>query len=341
MTLEPPITHLTTDRAACLEDCYSLALQSTGQYALDFNCASKQEFQEHLTALRDRVAGASLKDLPVIQASFRGELRAYKDKAQGYIDRLKADLAGATEAMSNFATAFVDNGIEAEAKVRAEVGKLEVAAESDDLVALKECVLSATHVIAQSYDDLNKVNQLVIAELQHEIRLLHKEMESEKKAAWSDPESGAWVKRKLDDKVDGLLKTQEAFCVILLVVSNLQRLEAQCSRPLVQGALAAMVKRCGSVAGEEALVSRVDHDMFAVVLELNFQAAQVIATEISERVSARYSVQENGIAQNIVLRVQCSLVDRPQEGNPDEFRRRFSQMVGNGQRETTPQQLPA
>src|SRR5205823_3119078 len=131
--------------------------------------------------------------------------------AQTCFKRLRSDLEGATEAMNTFATTFVANGADVEEKVRGELQNLETAADSDDIGKLRECVLSSTQKISRSYDELNKANHLVVAELQHEIRLLHKEMESERRAAWTDAESGAWVKRKIDDRIENLLKASDPF----------------------------------------------------------------------------------------------------------------------------------
>ncbi len=331
------------DRARHLEECYALAIRSAADYALDFdNKTALADFKKHVTALYLRVNGEQpVGELKSIQASFRGELRDYREKAQNYINNLKADLEGATAAMNTFATTFVTNGADAETKVRGQIRRLEAAAERDDLSELRECVLTATREITRSYDDLNRMNQLVVAELQHEIRLLHKEMESERRAAWSDPESGAWLKRKLDEKIEDLLGTQEAFSVIVIAIVNLKRLEAQCSKTVVHGALNAMVKRSIGVVGDDAMVARLCRDLFATVVELETTSAQAIATELSERLSSRYSVQENGIAQAISMRVFCSVVDRPRDGDAEDFRRRLDQMVGDNPHAPVSEEVPA
>jgi GGDEF domain-containing protein len=317
------------DRLQCLEQCYALAIRSAADYALDFDSSLIKEFQKHVHALEERVQGeASTEALRSIQASFRGELRDYRDKVQVYIQRLKSDLEGATEMMKTFATTFVANGADVEQKVRGELHNLEHAAESDDIGKLRESVRSATQEISRSYDELNKANQLVIAELQHEIRLLHREMESERRAAWTDAESGAWVKRKIDDRIEDLLKAADPFCVIVILVQNLKRLEMQCSKTLVSGALGALVKRCYGVVGEGTVVARLSEDKFAAVIEVESRAAHAIAHELGERLSNRYSVQENGIAQNISLRITCGAVDRARSGDATEFHRRLHQMTG-------------
>jgi GGDEF domain-containing protein len=167
-----------------------------------------------------------------------------------------------------------------------------------------------------------------VAELQHEIRLLHREMEAERRAIWTDAASGAWVKKKLDDKVHELIKNSESFCVIVALVTNLKRLETGCGKNLTDGALQAMVKRFYGIVGQESLVARLSEDQFAAVIEVDLSAAQTIAKNANERLSSRYSVQQAGVAQSLELRVACGLVGHARGTDPAEFRLKIQQMIG-------------
>jgi GGDEF domain-containing protein len=312
-----------------LAECYALALRSAGDYALDFNPPATQEFQLHLRALEERASAEPTPEvLRSVQASFRGELREYREKGRVYMERLRDDLDGAAEAMQTFAGNFVANGEDVQQRVRGEMSNLERVADAGDLAKIRRSVRAATQEVARSYEELNKANALVIAELQHEIRLLHREMDTERRVARTDAASGAWIKKKMDDRLDELMKTTEAFCVIVILVTNLKRLETQCSAVVVNTALQALVKRFYGILGEDSLVARLSGDQFAAVVEVDSSAAQIIAREVGERLSSRYSVQNNGIAQAIDLRVTCGLVGHAREGDPAEFRRKLQQMTG-------------
>jgi GGDEF domain-containing protein len=288
-----------------------------------------QEFQRHVRAMATRAAtGLNAEDLKCLQASFRGELREYRDNGRAYVQRLRDDLEGAAEAMKNFANSFVANGEDGQKRVRAKVADLQEAADSGDLEKIRKSVRATAEEIERTYDELNKANTLTVAELQHEIRLLHREMEAERRAIWTDAASGAWVKKKLDDKVHELIKNSESFCVIVALVTNLKRLETGCGKNLTDGALQAMVKRFYGIVGEESLVARLSEDQFAAVIEVDLSAAQTIAKNANERLSSRYSVQQGGVAQSLELRVACGLVGHARGADPAEFRLKIQQMTG-------------
>jgi GGDEF domain-containing protein len=313
-------------------DCYALALRSAAEYAVDLDTSSTQAFQRHVRALAERAAAeVTSDDLRTLQASFRGELREFRDAGRLYVQRLRDDLNGATEVMQTFATSLISNGDDVQQRVRNEMSNLEKAAESGDLERIRESVRTTVKEVIRSYEELNKTNALVTAELQHEIRLLHQNMEAERRLAWTDPTSGAWIKKKLDNRLDELTKTSEPFCVIVILVTNLKRLKTQCSAHMVHQALNALVKRFYGILGSESLIARLNEDHFAAVVEVDSAAAQIMARQVGARLSSRYSVQNDGNAESIDISVNCGIVARPRDSDPGEFTRKLRQMTGVGE----------
>ena len=327
----------------CLESCYALALRSAAEYVVDFEPLATREFQRHVRYLEERAkAGPTPEVLRSLQASFRGELREYRDKGRAYLQRLREDLQGATQAMQTFASSLISNGEDVQARVRGEMGKLEEAVDSGDLARIRESVHATVKEVARSYEELNKANALVTAELQQEIRLLYQNMEVQRRMALTDAASGAWVKKKMDDRLSELMKTKEAFCVIVILVTNLKRLKAQCSAHMVDQALGALVKRFYGILGDDSLVARLSEDHFAAMVELDSAAAQIIARQVGARLSSLYSVQNDGIAQSLDLSVNCGLVARAMDSDPAEFSRKLRQMTGfvDTAEVATPQPVP-
>jgi GGDEF domain-containing protein len=313
----------------CLEECYALALRSAADYVVELDPPATREFQRHVRSLEQRVsAGPAPEDLPSLQASFRGELREYRDKSRVYLQRLRDDLNGATQIMQTVASSLISNGEGVQQRVRLEMTRLQKAADSGDLERIRKSVETTVQEVTRSYEELNKANALVTAELQHEIRLLHHEMEVERRVVWTDASSGAWIKKKLDDRLEELMRTSEAFCVIVILITNLKRLRVQCTASLVDQALRALVKRFYGILGEGSLIARLSGDQFAAVVEVDSATAQIMARQVGERLSSRYSVQNDGIAQNIDLRVLCGLVEHARESDTAEFQRKLQQMTG-------------
>lgn len=314
----------------CLEECYGLALRSAADYAVDFDPAATTDFRRHVHALEARVpAVQTIETLRSLQASFRGELREYRDLARAHLKRVHDDLEGAIQVMQTFSASFISGGEDVQQRVRVEMVKLEKAAESGDIDRIRTSVRTVVDEVNRSFEELNRVNAMITAELQHEIRLLHHEIEADRRLAWTDPVSGAWIRRKIDNRIAELTKSPDPFSIVVVLVSNLKRLRVQCTGTIVDRALKALVQRFYGILGEDRLIARIAEDQFAAILEIDTPEAQQLISHVRDHLSTRYSVQNDGIAQSVDLRVRCALVGRPKGAASEEFLRRLEQMTGS------------
>ena len=122
--------------------------------------------------------------------------------------------------------------------------------------------------IQSSVEQIQRGNQLVVAQLQDEIRVLHLQFEQDRKALFTDRASGAWNRQKIDIHLDNLLRQNQPFCLLMVRVRNLKRLESQHSRTVVESTLKALVSRFAAMAGDEAVIGRWTEDQFVAVLDM-------------------------------------------------------------------------
>jgi GGDEF domain-containing protein len=209
--------------------------------------------------------------------------------------------------------------------MRKDLDALSAAAGSDDLVELRSAVRSGVASIAHDYAQLRNENLLMEAQLREEIRLLHRAIDTERKAGYTDPVTGAWNRKKCEQRLEELLSFGEGFCVVLAWLSNMKRVQISTSQSVLDEALRCLVKRAAAIAGKDATVSRWSEDEFLVILEMDPALGSVLSGELARQLSTRYAVQEQGASQNLVLRVDTVLVDRPAGGEPDRFRKRMEQ----------------
>jgi GGDEF domain-containing protein len=203
------------------------------------------------------------------------------------------------------------------------VEKLRAIADSHDLDQIRGTILAAATSMTESYECLRHETQLVVAQLQDELRSLHREIDSERRALYTDHASGAWTRDKLTARMSELLNHGDGFCMVVLWITNLKRVRATCSTLVVEGALKAMVKRLKGLVGTDATVGRWGEEEFAVLLEVVPATALGLSTEISRALSSRYSVQENGIAQYLTLRIATTMADHPAGSDPERFREKL------------------
>lgn len=308
---------------------YVNAIRAAADYAIELDPAHAAEFRQNLGRIREQLeSAAEEEDYQAIQSSLRGELRLYRDRSAEWLERVAEELRASAVAMQTLAGNLASNGDDHEANLQASLRSLEQVQQSEDLLFIKRVTHEATVSISESWEQLRRANQLVTAQLHDEIRSLHREIDAERRALFTDAVSGAWNREKLLARIEDNLRGPEVFCVVMIAVGNLKRLGASYSRPVIDGALKALVKRVHGIVGSDAMIGRWGEDQFAVLVELDPAYAMNLASEIGRDLSSPFSIQENGAARSFSLRVSTSVIARPLRGDPAHFREKLAALEG-------------
>jgi GGDEF domain-containing protein len=308
-------------------ECYVQAIASAAQYAVAPDQARAAELRQNLQLLEKQLREAtSIDSIQAVESSFRGELRNYQEHAHQRLDHLHQEVMGAAKAMKIFAESVSSNGADHEKQMEHELKNLEVLATCDDLGEIRGGLENARASLAASFDQLRRSNQLVIAQLQDEIRLLHQNIQSERRALFTDRSSGAWNHPKMAERMEELIRQDEPFCLLMVAIRNLKRLDGRYSRIVIEGALKAVLTRFQNMAGEEAMLGRWSEEEFVAILPVEPANAMTLSREVTRKLSGNYAVQENGAAQNIVLQVTTGVVDRKIGDVAAKFHKRVEQM---------------
>ncbi len=311
-----------------LAKCYGLAIKSSAEYAVELDPYSTEYFRQRLQALDAQCSQASTPDhYNIVQSSLRGELRNYRDQAREQMSRMRRDLQNAAAAMRVFAESVASSGEDCELQLREEVGRLGALASSDDIEKIRYGIESATGAILRSYGQLRRSHQLVVTQLQDEIRTLHQAMDNERSRMDRDHASGAWNRQKLNERIELLLRNNEPFCVLLVSARNLRRLERQYSPAVITDALRGLVQQFDGVLGGEAMIGRWSEDVFGAILEMDPSGAMALSTEINRKLSMSYPVWTSGVAQMLTIETSSGIVDRRRDSDPTKFYRKLEQMA--------------
>ena len=314
-------------------DSYGEVLRAAAEYPVEVQPSEAQIFRRHMLALRKMLENVmQAGDFQTIHASFRGELRDYRDKANEWIAAMRAELTAAAEAMQTLSVRVAENGDDHEARLQADLKKLTGLAECEDLGRIRATVQQVAGSISRSLGQLREANNLMIAQLRDEIQSLHREMDNSRRSLFMDRGSGAWNRPKMEAQIEELLERKEGFVAVVMWISNLKRLEADCSQALIHGAMKAMVQRATAMVGapsaNHAMIGRWAEDQFLMLLDIDAAAAVAIAGDLGPKLCSRYAVQEDGISHQVTLHVSMAVVDQPLGGDRRKFRSRLDQMSG-------------
>jgi GGDEF domain-containing protein len=316
-----------THRAAI--ESYGEVLRAAAAYPVEVDAMEAQAYRQHIETLRQMLENAvGVEDFQTIHASFRGEVRDYRDKVNEWLDRTRSELKAALEALQTLSSRVSASGGDHEAHLREDLNKLKEVAETSELGRIRNVIQEVAANIAESAEKMREANQLMLAQLRDEIQSLHREMENARRTLYTDRATGAWNRAKMESHFEELLHRGEAFVTIILWVSNLKPVEADSSQALANGALKAMVQRVVATVDSPAIVGRWTHDQFVVLMDVNSAAAAAMSSDLAEKLSMRYAVQHEGLSHNVSLRVASAVLQHSGGSDPREFLNRLEQMTG-------------
>lgn len=308
-------------------ECYALAIQSSAHYAVEVDPLLAAEYRDNLQHLENKARTVgSTSQLRDVQASFRGELREYRDRCSAALTKVHQEIENAAAAMMIFADTVASNGTNHEHEVHAELRRLETASRSNSMEEMRGGIGAAINSIESSVQQMQRGNQLIVAQLQDEIRVLHQQIDNERKALYTDRASGAWNRQKMDLHIDNLLGQNQEFCLLLVWLRNYKRLESQYSSNVLEGTLKALFGRLAAIAGDEAVIGRWREDQFVAVVDLIPGHAIALSGETNRKISGSYSVQENGLAQKVAVQAVAGVVERLAGADAGKFREKLDQL---------------
>jgi GGDEF domain-containing protein len=307
--------------------CYALGIRSTAQYAIEIEASSADEYRRHLDLLQERLRTATEPgDFHAVQAAFRGELRNYGDDVQRMIAQLRKKVESATGALQALADSVTASGTEHETQVKIQLAELEVASRIEDLDGIRSGIRTAAAAITASVEQIQRENRVSIAQLCDEIRMLHQEIDAERRVHYTDPASGAWNRQRISARIDDLFRLHEPFCLLVVRLKNFARLPGTQSPILMERALKAFMQRLRNIVGEGVMIGRWSEDEFLAILDMDTSGAITLSREAARELSGPYTAQEAGASQNISLQADTGVIDSRGGTDRDSFYQKLTQL---------------
>jgi GGDEF domain-containing protein len=296
------------------------AIESSAHYAVDVNTHYTGELRRHLELLAGLSARVSdPQEYEAIRSSFRGELRNHRDKSQEELLRLRGELAAAVKAMQAFADGVASGGEEYKDQIRGDLDRLRSALQADDLAMIRGAAEQTIQVVWQHCGEMHRSSQVVVTQLQDEIRSLHQAMEKERQAMYLDRSSGVWNRNKINARIEDLVRMDDSFCLLFIGIRNLGDIHQQYSRTMEEESLKAMLKRLVHAIGDDAMIARWSEDVFVAVLDTHPTTAEKISEQVQSKLCGHYSLQESGLSRLVSLELKTGLVIRAKGASAATF----------------------
>ncbi len=307
-------------------NCYSQALRSTEQNAIELDTSQAEHFRTQLQALRDQLrADAGSREMETVQTSFETELKDYRDKAGAQIQKLRREVQAAAAAVESFAGSINESEVNLESGLKRELNSLSQSATSNDIQVIRTAIRTATAKIAESVDQMRASNHLAIAQLKDEIRLLHQEVKAARRSQTPDP--AAESRQRITGRMEEFIKKNTPFSVLLVVVRNLDGLQNCYSADVIASALRGFQGRFENILPSSAIVGRWAKDQFAAILSTAPGNAIEMSSEVVRKLSEPFVEQSKGGSHSIVFNPRAGVIEYSPGSDLVKFQVRLKQLA--------------
>lgn len=307
--------------------CYSQAVRSADQHAVEIDPAQLSHFRAQLQVLEARLQETlNIQELQGVQDGFDAELRDYQEKTKGKIQQLRKDMQAAKDAVEVLATAITGSESDLDVDLRQELQKLNRLSESDSLQDVRDGIHKATTRIAASFEQMRSCNRMAIAQMRDEIRLLHQEIQAARQRP-ADPVVVVESQRKINSRVEDLQRKGSSFSVLLVVVNNLEGLRNCYSEELIESGLTSFERRLSGTVPTALLVGRWSTNQFAAVLEATPGNAITLSQQVAKTLSAPFVEIEQGRPEALKFLVRAGVTEFRPGVDTAKFQARIQQLA--------------
>jgi len=306
--------------------CYGQAIHSAENHAIEIDPLHAARFRSRLSLLNERVkAGASTQELNAVQASFDGELKDYQKTAREQIERLRRDFAAAAAAVEALAKTVASNGTDLDQDLNRQLAHLKRAAASNDLQEIRSEVHAAVTKIATSVQSMHASNQMAIAQMKDEIRLLHEEVKAARGSKTADADAAADA-LAANRTLAKFTAQNRPFSALLAVVENLNGLRMLYPPNAVESGLCSFESRFrGLLPG--VVVERRGKHQFIAILDTDQKDVIAMSGELAKKLSLPFVEEEKGVSHTLRLSAGVGILEFKPGTDPGKFESKLEQLA--------------
>ena len=313
-------------RMAALE-CYRGAVQSAGQYAVDFETSVAEKHRRDLEALAGEIAGnLAGQSLPATLSRFRGLLRDYRDRGAAFLANLQRELTEKATSLEQIFHAMAEGDGEHEFRLRQTIRNLRDLAARPEAKIVSGPLSQAASALDESLEEMKKHHQMTVAQFLVEIRMLHSRIRELETPSGNGASDGLGTREDLEMQLDQAIAVGTPFFLIMLRMRNLGGVQRQFPG-IENDLLTAFSKRVRNCVNHESFMARWNDNSFAV-LEFGSKAESLGAVRrIAEHAGGVYAIQTAGRLVRPILQISAGAVEAQSGGTRAQLSARVEQFL--------------
>ncbi|HYW44707.1 MAG TPA: GGDEF domain-containing protein [Bryobacteraceae bacterium] len=287
-------------------ECYQTAIQNLSHYTIELDKEITEPQRKYLAALAESLSPGTPEALEESQATLRGLLRDYRDKAAEFLNEMREELVSTTRALEEILDSLSQTDGDQELRLRNAMSRLRDIATFPEASGIRATLLSVAGNMEDSLEQIRKQHQLAIAEFQVEIRMLHKRIDSLEVASSIDQLTKLFNRQEIEQRIRA---SPIGYCMLLARVSGMRLAEVHFG-PDVAGELAgAFAKRLRNSLPITAVLGRWSKEEFVALLTIPKTQAINLSKVLSEQLSGSYSCLKDGKTVRPALQLTVAVVE--------------------------------
>ncbi|MGA3025973.1 MAG: hypothetical protein ABSF98_14480 [Bryobacteraceae bacterium] len=304
---------------------YRAAIEDNSQYAIDLDASITPAHREALRRIAERIsaeASGSVSALPSLRSSVRNVLRDYKEKAERYLSDLRGRLEEHANALQTVLGALTAGSGDQERKLRSEMNRLGELAAVTSLAEMRAGVLELKGRLEACIDELERLNQITVAELTSEIHALQRQVD-QLKAPASDAGGGVGIR----ERVEAETAAGNSFLLLFARIRNLESVRTRFGGELTARVVACAIKRLNNLPAKNMTVGCWQEGVLCAVIGEPDRPGVALARDANNRLSGKYVFAESDRVIEIPAQVVTASLERAREETPERTAARIADVL--------------
>jgi GGDEF domain-containing protein len=314
-----------TEEPGVALECYLAAIQNIAHYAVELDAEITGPYVKYLAGLAAEVQAAPSQALPESRSTLRGLLRDYRDKAAQFLGRLRQQLESTAKALQETVEALAQSDGDHSTRLRDTLKEVRAAAATPEGAPLRTILTAAVDSIEGDLAQMRREQQFTMAQLQTEVRILHRRVESLQNAAAMDQASKFSSRRSIEEYIESL--PPSGFMVLILKSHGLAQARAKYGASIADELVATFARRMRNCVPRDAVVGRWNEQDFVAVLPVFQGKGRADLQAVSDHLSMPYACMMAGKVVRISLEVSVEVLPAA-EGPPETMLRCVEKAFG-------------
>ena len=287
------------------------------------------EAQQHRYRLRtmtiEMAKTPALEAWPHWHDQIQTELKNYRQQTEKRVRSLRSDLEQTAEALQEYVIAFADGGQNEEQRLKRDLSALQQLRQKQTVPELHDGLAAIASRLSGTIDEIQKRNQLVVTQLQDEIRTLQRRLEQAERRQGQT--ANISQRASFEKRVQERIQRGDDFCLFLVRIPNWSHILQTETAERASILISEVHSRLNESLGADTFAGRWYDGYLTALVPLDKRAAMDASDELVRQLSGRYPVPDGASTKMLQISVRIAVLDHFKGQTAEHLLKRVDQLI--------------